>query len=63
MSDDIDRANDQAEYRRQVALANVHNVNREGPKACNRCGDRDERIKAGYAVCQSCRDDMRGEAS
>jgi len=36
---------------------------RQGPTKCRKCGDRDERIEAGYAICQSCFEDMQGEAS
>jgi len=62
MADDIDRANELAEKERNAILASG-GIARNGPDGCRKCGEKDWRVREGYAICDSCMLDMSGEAS
>ena len=56
MADNADTADKEAEYRLNLHIeAARRNVSAlDGPIICAKCGDRNDRFKAGYAVCSDC---------
>jgi len=58
MADLIDDANKAAEWFAQSAIIESLAADRPGKIRCE-CGNRDDRIIAGYVMCEDCMEDMR----
>lgn len=56
MADNADISEQEAEFRLNLQIeAARRNVSAlDGPNICTKCGERNDRAKAGYAVCSDC---------
>ena len=60
MSDEADRADQESNTMHKANLANASNTYKQATLfGCTKCDGYDDRIRAGYAVCEDCYEDAQ----